>query len=163
MTVCCPGWIGTRTTECHLKRRISTNCCIHMVYFLMMGLDTSETCTGWWNILSYKLCIKLVFLYTRNKSFRDIRTKTREKNNIYSNSVTHWTDIKKQNWMLINTKVMAVKNKTKLTKVNLQSAFIYNNSLSYNFSAPDLYILFARANWHSSAILTGFSVLFPQL
>jgi len=30
----------------------------------MMGLDTLETCRGWWNILNYKLCIKLVFLYT---------------------------------------------------------------------------------------------------
>ena len=28
-TVCCPGWIGTRTTDSHLKRTVSTNCCIH--------------------------------------------------------------------------------------------------------------------------------------
>ena len=31
MPVCCPGWIGTRTTDSHLKRIISTNCCIHTV------------------------------------------------------------------------------------------------------------------------------------
>jgi len=34
------------------------------LYLLMMGLDTLETCRGWRNILSYNLCIKLVFLYT---------------------------------------------------------------------------------------------------
>ena len=32
----CPGWVGTssnpiRTTDSHLKRIISTNCCIHTV------------------------------------------------------------------------------------------------------------------------------------
>jgi len=34
ITVFVPGWIGTnasRTTDSHLKRIISTNCCIHMV------------------------------------------------------------------------------------------------------------------------------------
>ena len=31
MTVCYPGWIGTRTTDSHLKRIINTNCCIHKV------------------------------------------------------------------------------------------------------------------------------------
>ena len=36
MTVCCLGWVGTssnatRTTDSHLKRIISTNCCIHTV------------------------------------------------------------------------------------------------------------------------------------
>jgi len=31
MTVFCPGWIGTRTTDSHLKRIISTNCCTHTV------------------------------------------------------------------------------------------------------------------------------------
>jgi len=35
-TVCCPGWIETgsnaiRTTDSHLKRITSTNCCIHTV------------------------------------------------------------------------------------------------------------------------------------
>jgi len=30
----------------------------------MMGLDTPETCRSGSNILTYNLCIKLVFLYT---------------------------------------------------------------------------------------------------
>jgi hypothetical protein len=36
MTICCPGWIGTSsnptsTTDSHLKRIISTKCCINTV------------------------------------------------------------------------------------------------------------------------------------
>jgi hypothetical protein len=54
----------------------------------------------------------------------------------------------------MNMKVMAARNKTKLIQINLAIDYIYNNSLSYYFSAPDLYILFSRAKWHSSAILT---------
>ena len=48
----CLGWNSspTRTTDTHLKR-ISTSCCIHRLYLLMMGLDTPETCRGWRNIL----------------------------------------------------------------------------------------------------------------
>jgi len=41
-TVCCAGWIGTnptRTTDSHLKRIISTNCCIHTVVPPDDGLD----------------------------------------------------------------------------------------------------------------------------
>ena len=65
MTVCCPSWVGVanpaRPTDSHLKRTISTNCCIHMVYLLMMGYRYARNmqrcltkCT------EDKLCIKLV-------------------------------------------------------------------------------------------------------
>ena len=37
----------TRTTDSHLKRIISTSCCMRRLYLLMMDLDTLETCTGW--------------------------------------------------------------------------------------------------------------------
>jgi hypothetical protein len=30
-TVCCAGWIGISTTDSHLKRTVSTNCCVHTV------------------------------------------------------------------------------------------------------------------------------------
>jgi len=59
---CCPGWIGstpTRITDSHLKRIISTNCCIHM-----MGLDTPETCKGWRNTLR-RNCASSWFFFTR--------------------------------------------------------------------------------------------------
>jgi hypothetical protein len=47
------------------KSIINTDCCIHTVVPPDVGHRyVPETCTGWRNILSYKLCIKLVFLYT---------------------------------------------------------------------------------------------------
>jgi len=33
------------------KNNNSTNCCIHIVYLLMMGLHTPETCRVWRNVL----------------------------------------------------------------------------------------------------------------
>jgi hypothetical protein len=41
---------------------------------LMMGLDKTETCSSWRNILSYMLCIKLFFLYTNISRCRVNRT-----------------------------------------------------------------------------------------
>ena len=34
------------------------------LYLLMIGLDTTETCTGLTKYTKNQLCIKLVFLYT---------------------------------------------------------------------------------------------------
>ena len=67
----CSGWVGTgsssnltRTTNSHLKRIISTSCCIHTVYLLMMDLDTPETYTGWQNKLRIS-CASSWFFFTR--------------------------------------------------------------------------------------------------
>ena len=70
MTVCCPGQIGTRTTDNHLTRIISTSRCIHTVvppdnrprYARNMQRLTKYT--------KNKQCIKLVFLYTLVKTVR---------------------------------------------------------------------------------------------
>jgi hypothetical protein len=40
----------TTKTDSHLKRIISTSCCLYRLYVLMMGPDTPETCRGWRNI-----------------------------------------------------------------------------------------------------------------
>jgi len=66
MTVCCPGWIGnpTRTIDSHLKRIISTNCCIHTV---VPPDDGPRYARNMWRLTKYaknKLCIKLAFLLT---------------------------------------------------------------------------------------------------
>jgi len=60
--------IPTRTTDSLLKRIISTNCCIHTVYLLMMGLDTPETCRGWRNILRIS-CASSWFFFTHRYFF----------------------------------------------------------------------------------------------
>ena len=39
-------WFQSNQDNSHLKRIISTSCCIHTVYLLMMGLDKIETCAG---------------------------------------------------------------------------------------------------------------------
>jgi len=39
-------WFQSNQDNSHLKRIISTSCCIHKVFLLMMGLDTPETCRG---------------------------------------------------------------------------------------------------------------------
>jgi len=54
----------TRTTDSHLKKRISASCCIHRLYLLMMGRDTPETCRGWRNILSIS-CASSWFFFTQ--------------------------------------------------------------------------------------------------
>jgi len=41
----------TSTTDSDLKGIISTSCCIHTVYLLMVCLDTPETCRGWRSVL----------------------------------------------------------------------------------------------------------------
>ena len=50
--------------DSHLKTIINTNCCIHTVYLLMMGLDTPETCRSWRNILRIS-CASSWFFFTR--------------------------------------------------------------------------------------------------
>ena len=67
----------TRTKDSHLKRIISTNCCAHTIYLLMMGLDTPETCSGWRNILRIS-CASSWFFFTR--LYRHVRsTKPKKK------------------------------------------------------------------------------------
>jgi len=72
----------TRTTDSHLKRIISTICCIHKVvqYHLMMGLDTPETYRGWRNILRISCASRRFFFVWL---YRDARS---TKHNIYSTS-----------------------------------------------------------------------------
>ena len=53
-----------RTTDSHLKRIISTNCCIHMV---LPPDDGPRYARNMYRLTKYtknKLCITLVFLYT---------------------------------------------------------------------------------------------------
>ena len=69
MTVCCSGWIGidsnsTWTTNSHLKRIISTNCCIHTVEPPDDGSRYARNMQRLTKYTKNKLCIKLVFLYT---------------------------------------------------------------------------------------------------
>ena len=58
--VCCP----TRTTDSHLKRIISTNCCIHTVVPPDDGPRYTQNMQRLTKYTKNKLCIKLVFLYT---------------------------------------------------------------------------------------------------
>ena len=56
--------LSSRTTDSHLKRIISTNCCIHTV---VPPDDAPRYARNMWRLTryaKYKLCIKLVFLYT---------------------------------------------------------------------------------------------------
>jgi len=46
MTVCCPSWDGTRTTDSQLKGTIHSNCCIYTVYLLMMGYKYARNMYG---------------------------------------------------------------------------------------------------------------------
>ena len=58
------GWNSTSKTDRHLKRIISTNCCIHMV---VPPDDGPRHARNMYRLTKYtknKLCIKLVFLYT---------------------------------------------------------------------------------------------------
>ena len=83
MAVCFPGWNGlvilfrwlsvvlvglesnpTRTTDSHLKRIISTNCCIHTVVPPDDGPRYARNMQRLTKYTKNKLCIKLVFLYT---------------------------------------------------------------------------------------------------
>jgi hypothetical protein len=59
-------WMSKRYNS-HLNRILSTNCFIHTVYHLMMGLDTPETCRGWRNILRIS-CASSWFFLTRRFS-----------------------------------------------------------------------------------------------
>ena len=57
-------WNLTRTTDSHLKRIVSTNCCTHTV---VPRDDGHRNARNMWRLTKYtknKLCIKLVFLYT---------------------------------------------------------------------------------------------------
>ena len=42
MTVCCPSWDGTRTTDSQLKSTTRTNCRIYAVYLLTMGYKYAQ-------------------------------------------------------------------------------------------------------------------------
>ena len=71
MRVCCAGWIlnPTSTTESHVKRIISTNCCVHMV---VPPDDGPRYARDMYRLKKYtknKLCIKLVLLYTFTSIF----------------------------------------------------------------------------------------------
>ena len=64
MTVCCAGRVGTQPVQqkYHLKRTVSSNCCIHTVYLLMMGYRYArnmQRCLK--KHTEDKLCIKLFF------------------------------------------------------------------------------------------------------
>ena len=76
---CLLFWLNnpTRTTDSHLKRIVSTSCCIHTVvppddgpryarwaYIRPMGLDTPETCRGWRNMLRIS-CVSSWFFCTQ--------------------------------------------------------------------------------------------------
>jgi len=54
----------TRTTDSHLKRIISTNCCIHTVVPLDDGTRYAQNMERLMKYTKKMLCIKLVFLYT---------------------------------------------------------------------------------------------------
>jgi hypothetical protein len=59
----------TRTTYSHLKRTVSTTCCIHTV---VPPDDGPRYARNMWRLTNYtenKLCIKLVFLYTFIRPF----------------------------------------------------------------------------------------------
>ena len=63
-SVCCPDWIGTiRTAEGHLKRIISTNCCIRTVVPPDDGPIYARNMYRLTKYTKNKLCIKLVILY----------------------------------------------------------------------------------------------------
>jgi len=57
-------WNPTRTTDSHLKRIISTNCCIHTVVPPDGGFGYARNMYRLMKYTKNKLCIKLVFLYT---------------------------------------------------------------------------------------------------
>ena len=61
MTVCCPGWIGSDRQS---SKRISSNCCIHMVVPPDDGPRYTWNMYGLPKYTKKMLCIKLVFLYT---------------------------------------------------------------------------------------------------
>jgi hypothetical protein len=56
--------VPTRTTDSHLKRIISTICCIHTVVPPDDGPRYARNMYRWTKYTKNKLCIKLVFLYT---------------------------------------------------------------------------------------------------
>jgi len=65
---CLLSWLDcsnpTRTTESHLKK-YQIPIVVHIrLYFLMMGLETPETCTGWRNILRISFASSW-FFFTR--------------------------------------------------------------------------------------------------
>ena len=67
MTVCCPRWNPSRRTDSHLKRILSTKCCIHAV---VPPDDGPIYARNMQRLTKYtKLCIKLVFLHTRTFTF----------------------------------------------------------------------------------------------
>ena len=56
----------TSTTDSHLKRIISTKCCIHTVVPPDDGLRYARNMRRLTKYTKNELCIKLVFLYTCN-------------------------------------------------------------------------------------------------
>jgi hypothetical protein len=109
----------TRTTDSHLKRTVSTKCCIDTVYLLMIGLDTPETCRGWRNILRIS-CASSWFSFRRSERYLAPawnRTQNPSRSGHGLPTILSWSDTSKRKPVHCLVSFMKMTNKMQLCRL----------------------------------------------